>query len=101
MFKAGSESAKAYGSLIEAWPEITRFPDYALVLGDYIAGAKGRAERLKEAAKPDAVAPVKRGIAPPVPKVTTKKPSAVQKNSAGRVISEGGTLDALTEYFAG
>jgi chromosome segregation ATPase len=102
MFKKGSEAEKAYGSLIEAWPEVLRFPDHKVVLGDYIAGFNARMVAGKT--KPEAAEkPVKRGIALPVPKVTAPKPKVGggKENSASRVIEQGGTLDALTNHFGG
>jgi hypothetical protein len=39
---------------LKAFPEITRFPDYKMVIGDYIAGVKARESK---SAKPVAKAP--------------------------------------------
>lgn len=97
MFKEGTESAKAYQSLIQAWPEVTRFPDFQIVIGDYMAGVNAR--RAKKSEKP-AVEPAKRGIAPPVPKTIAAKPKT-RIPAADRVVSSGGSLDSITEYFAG
>ena len=38
MFKAGSAEAERFQSLLEALPEVMRFPDYALILGDCLTG---------------------------------------------------------------
>ena len=38
MFTAGSADAERFQSLLEAFPEVKRFPDYALILGDWMTG---------------------------------------------------------------
>lgn len=42
MFKAGSAEAERFQSLLEALPEVKRFPDYALILGDCLTGFNAR-----------------------------------------------------------
>jgi len=42
MFKAGSADAERFKSLLEALPEVKRFPDYALILGDCLTGFNAR-----------------------------------------------------------
>jgi len=42
MFKAGSAESERVQSLLETWPELKRFPDYALILGDYMTGFNAR-----------------------------------------------------------
>ena len=101
MFKRGTEMEKTFQNLVKAWPEVTRFPDYHLVLGDYIAGFGARGGR-KAAAEKTVEKKVKPTIAPPVPKVASPKQKANPKVAAvGRVLETGGSLDALTKYFAG
>lgn len=95
MFKTGSEMEKAFQQLVKAWPEVTRFPDYQLVLGDYIAGFKARS------GKKPVVEKKKPAIAPPVPKVSaTKTTSATKGPKLEHVLAAGATEDALTNYFA-
>jgi len=38
MFKAGNPMSGRLQFLLKAWPEVKRFPDYALILGDFMAG---------------------------------------------------------------
>lgn len=103
MFKKGSETEKAYQNLLRAWPEVTRFPDYQLVLGDYLTGFNARTAKKPDAEKKPAVESKKPAIAPPVPKVSAPKPktSGDRGSKVGHVIEAGGTVEALEEYFAG
>ncbi len=100
MFKSGTEMEKAFQSLVKAWPEVKRFPDHHLVLGDYIAGFKARSGKAAPAQEPAAKA--KPSIAPPVPRVAAPKPKVnARASAAGQVLETGGSLDSLTEFFAG
>ena len=102
MFKRGSEMEKQFQKLVKAWPEVTRFPDYHLVLGDYIAGFGARGGRKAAAAEKPAEKKVKPTIAPPVPKVAAPKQKTNPKvAAAGQVLAAGGNLESLTNYFAG
>jgi hypothetical protein len=98
MFKSGTEAEKAFRSVLEAWPDVVRFPDYKLVIGDYIRGHQARtAKKPEEAGKPS----VKRAIAPPVPKVSAQKTTGVTKGpKLEQVLAAGATEDALINYFA-
>ena len=102
MFKKGSESEKAYQNLLRAWPEVTRFPDYQVVLGDYLTGFNARTAKKPDAGKPAAEAK-KPAIAPPVPKVSAPKPraGADSGNKRDKVVAANGSLDALTSFFGG
>lgn len=101
MFKKGTEMEKAFQSLVRAWPEVTRFPDSLLVLGDYITGFKARTAMKPDAGKP-AVEKKKPAIAPPVPKVSAAKTTSATKGpKLEHVLAAGATEDALTNYFAG
>jgi len=101
MFKRGSEMEKEFQNLVKAWPEVTRFPDYHLVLGDYITGFGSRSGRKASIEKP-VEKKAKPTIAPPVPKVAAPKQKANPKvAAAGQVLEAGGSLESLTNYFAG
>lgn len=108
LFERGTEMQKQFSNLIAAWPEVMRFPDYHLVLGDYMTGLKARSGKAAEASAvagksvAAAVAPkAKPTIAPPVPKPASKpniKPNKAV--SVDQVIQKGGGVDALAEFFA-
>ncbi|MEI6035704.1 MAG: hypothetical protein WCS65_15675 [Verrucomicrobiae bacterium] len=101
MFKRGTEMEKAFQNLVKAWPEVTRFPDYHLVLGDYLAGFNARGGKKAAAAEKPAMVTKKPAIAPPVPKVSAPKPrtNGDRGSKLGHVIERGGSLEALEEYF--
>lgn len=106
MFQPGSEDHKAVQSLLQHWPEITRFPDYLTVLGDYLRGNKARLSAGKANEKTEAVAkaPVKKTppLAPPVPRTTAMipgKPNNKQK-AVQVAAASGGSLDSIARAFA-
>jgi ubiquitin len=97
------DNAKMREQLLKAWPEVMRFPDWQLVLGDYMTGHKLRTEKAAAAKLP-----VKKTakLAPPVPKAGAAKPASNQTrakangSAAGHVAERNGSIDALTDYFA-
>lgn len=108
LFAEGSEDAVRARSILKAWPELTRFPDYKMVIGDYLAGVRAREERAANAAKEKAKAPAVRKLAPPVPKVAAppvKQGKQQQQTGSSkgvtvdRVIQAGGSRDAIFEYL--
>jgi hypothetical protein len=99
MFEDGSEMEKASREILRAWPEVKRFPDFRLVLGDYITGLNARKNAAAAADKAVRKPEVKRAIAPPVPKTSTQQKVVKREANAGRVLEQGATLDAMTEYF--
>jgi hypothetical protein len=110
LFADGSEDAVRARSILKAWPELTRFPDYKMVIGDYLAGVRAREERAAAASKDKAKAPAVKKLAPPVPKVAAppaKQGRQQQESQRGsskgvtvdRVIQAGGSRDAIFEYL--
>jgi hypothetical protein len=99
MFKSGSDMEKAYHNLLKAWPDVMRFPDYQLVIGDYMRGNAERMAKKAEATKTPTKA--KQPLAPPVPKVAAPKPKQKSGTTLSRVAEAGGSEAALAEYFAG
>ena len=98
MFKSGSDMEKAYHNLLKAWPDVMRFPDYQLVIGDYMRGNAARMAKAAEAkAEPKKA---KQQLAPPVPKIVTPKPKTKPETTLSRVADAGGSEEALREYFA-
>lgn len=75
---------------LEAFPEITRFPDYKMVVGDYIRGVKSR-ENAKKAA-PVAKAPVQ-----PRP---TNSPVTASKDGAIKAVQSRFKATGSTEDLA-
>lgn len=104
LFQSGSEMAKQAGSLLKAWPDLKRFPDYRMVLGDYISGHKARTakkdetQETKAAAAKAGPAKPKPTVAPPVPRMGVAKPKT--KDPVAQVVNSGGTQEALTDYFS-
>jgi hypothetical protein len=47
LFKAGSEEAKVLAQWVKVFPEVRKFPDFVLIIGDALAGQKARFARSK------------------------------------------------------
>ncbi len=69
LFKTGSPQSIELNKLASQWPEVTRFSDCNLFLGDYLAGRKLREEQVKKTSEDQKkpVAKTKLPLAPPVP----------------------------------
>lgn len=85
-------------SFLKHFPEITRFPDYKMVLGDYIRGMKSReASSKKSPAVSNRTAPVQ-------PKRTATPPYVPEKEArakeAARRFGANGNRDDLTSIIA-
>ena len=84
-------------SFLKHFPEITRFPDYKMVLGDYIRGVKSREATKKSPAVSNRTAPVqpKRTATPPyVPEKEARAKEAAKRFGAN------GNRDDLTSIIA-
>jgi len=84
-------------SFLKHFPEITRFPDYKMVLGDYIRGVKSREATKKSPAVSNRTAPVqpKRTATPPyVPEKEARAKEAQKRFGAN------GNRDDLTSIIA-
>lgn len=100
--KTSSDYAEAQAAL-KAFPELLRFPEHRVVLGDLIAGRRLREAKAK-AAKAGAVK-----VAPKVaPKIVAKPATAPRKATAPadakaeakkKLLSSGGSQKALENYF--
>lgn len=78
-------------TFIKSFPEITKFPDYKMVIGDYIRGVKAREQASQ---KP---APQK---APSVPKVTSAPQQVSKKDATAQVAKQRYASKNSTEDLA-
>lgn len=85
-------------SFLKHFPEITRFPDYKMVLGDYIRGVKSREASSKKAPV------VSNRTAPVQPKRTATPPYVPEKEARAKEASKrfgaNGNRDDLTSIIA-
>lgn len=85
-------------SFLKHFPEITRFPDYKMVLGDYIRGVKSREASSKKAPV------VSNRTAPVQPKRTATPPYVPEKEArakeAAKRFGANGNRDDLTSIIA-
>lgn len=101
LFQAGEQQV-AMNALLQAWPEVQRFSDWKMVLGDYMAGKAAREAKAKQPAKEQQPKP-KPKIAPPVPKASVgmKQQKPAQKAPVDFEKLKSGGLDALTAALGG
>jgi hypothetical protein len=100
LYEKGSEDARAADVLLKMWPEVRRFPDWRLVIGDYMRGFR---ERAAANGKKKEVPAAKTRLAPPVPKApAASKPRSrdTKGDALHRVMEGAGSLDSVAEYFA-
>jgi hypothetical protein len=102
LFKQESDMAKAARNVIRMWGDVTRFPDWQLVVGDYLTGLTARTAAKEKTVETPPAKKAAAPLAPPVPKATAQKPKAGDKTATARdrVIEEAGTEASLVDYFA-
>lgn len=91
LFTTGSEDGQLAITFLKMAPWVRKFPDWQLVLGDYIQGFRARTNKAKVAAAPKKVAVPAKPIGAPKPAAGGQKVSSTQK-SIRASISEKGTL---------
>lgn len=105
LFKSGSPQATELNTLIREWPEVTRFSDCNLVLGDYMSGRKLREERAKKAPEDQkkSIAKSKIPLAPPVPNsrggAQFNDSKSALKKAERKLFATNGDDDSLTDFF--
>jgi hypothetical protein len=99
--KATNEYQTA-SSILRAFPEIQKFPDYKIIVGDTLVGMNVRLGAERQVAKPAPAAKSKK--APKQPTKPTAEPapvdeSAARSSSARQRFSESGDVDDLKELI--
>lgn len=106
IFQKDSEEYQEVMQSLKLFPEIRRFPDWKVFLGDYMVGRKLRE---KKAAEANSEAKKKPGTKVPLaPKVPESKPPVRinnepkkrVENAKQQVIESSGSADALESYFS-
>lgn len=96
-------------ALLRAWPELKRFPDFLMVIGDYRAGKAAREAAKQQAKEKGAGTPQPKKklqvpLAPPVPKASTAPitpaKEITKRKVEDRVVATAGSADAIASYFA-
>jgi hypothetical protein len=104
LFQAGSEQSAKLRELISVWPEIARFPDKNLVLGDYMRGRAAReaAKTAKEQQR-KSVPKAKIPLAPPIPQsrgtARFSDSKSTLKKVEQRLLTSSGDEDSLAEFY--
>jgi hypothetical protein len=99
--KADSELSRTLNSWIQMFPEMTRFPDFRLIVADALVGQKIRMGRL--AGRNGASAQKTPTLAAPSPSASARVPatSVLSKDLLDRMSSDRSALDVFSESLIG
>lgn len=90
-----SRERKIANAFVKAFPEVTKFPDWKMIVGDYISGLQSRESRSKNGQKTIKKAPVNPNPSSTAPKATT----ADRVEAAQRRFSKTGDKSDLKEIL--